>query len=130
MEEKKENETKAYTMDDIKNQQAFVDSHPDSEYTFVPQEYNMTYPDGSVVPFTIMAEFTSEDYTREYMVVQKTADAKEGIISIIPFTGGPEGEVVFRDFEGEEEYEAACERFHALFLDNNDDDDDNLKPLV
>jgi hypothetical protein len=49
-------------------------------------------------------------------------------IVILPYEEGSEGEVVFRDFYSDEEYQAAAEAFDRLFNDDPDEDLTELNP--
>lgn len=92
-----------------------MDDQPgDVRHVYVPEIFTLTSPDGREMNFEIFGMFTNPERTRQYMVLHEVGTpADEAFIS--PYGEGEEGLLEFTDFESEEEYEAAEERFRELF---------------
>jgi len=75
--------------------------------------------DGTKQEFDMMGIFMEDVF--QYMALA-SVDPDDMDIVILPYEEGPEGEVVFRDFYSDEEYQAAAEAFDRLFNDDPDED--------
>jgi hypothetical protein len=80
-------------------------------------------PDGTSKEYELMGIFAADVF--RYMALSPT-DPEDSDIVLMPFEEGPDGEVVFRDFYSDEEYDTAAEEFDRLF---NDDPDENIEFL-
>ena len=90
------------------------DQPGDVRHVYVPEFYTLTAPDGRELKFEIFGMFTDPERTRQYMVLHEAGTpADEAFLS--PCGEGEGGLLEFRDFESEEEYEAAAARFEELF---------------
>jgi uncharacterized protein YrzB (UPF0473 family) len=85
----------------------------------------MESPDGTKREFDVMGIFTEDVF--QYMALAPV-DPDDMDIVILPYEEGSEGEVVFRDFYSDEEYQAAAEAFDRLFNDDPDEDLTELNP--
>jgi uncharacterized protein YrzB (UPF0473 family) len=79
----------------------------------------MERPDGTKQEFDVMGIFTEDVF--QYMALAPV-DPDDMDIVILPYEEGSKGEVVFRDFYSDEEYQAAAEAFDRLFNDDPDED--------
>ena len=84
---------------------------------YVPYIYEMERPDGTLFRFNLLGQFTNKEFTKEYVAVRDVDDPDEENIILIPCHEGEDGMAVFENFESQEEYEEAEERFYELFND-------------
>ena len=101
--------------DPIPDENGYTDDAPgDVRQVYVPQVFRAVAPDGSEMRFEVLGLFANEDRTRQYLILHgEGAPADEAFIT--PFGEDGEGMVELLDFESDEEYEAAEERFQELF---------------
>jgi uncharacterized protein YrzB (UPF0473 family) len=86
-------------------------------------QITMETPDGLEKVYEVMGLFTADVF--QYIALAPM-DPEDMDIVILPCEEGAEGEMVFRDFYSDEEYETAQEAFDRLF---NDDPDEDLTVL-
>ncbi len=101
--------------DPLPDEDGNIEDKPgDVRHVYVPEIFAVEGPGGEEMRFEIYGMFTNPERTRQYMVIHPVgAPADEAILT--PYGGDEEGMLEFLDFESDEEYEAAEQRFHELF---------------
>ena len=83
-------------------------------------EITGTLPDGTVLHYEVAGVFALDE-SRQYMVLHPWNHENSSLAEIAPFGEGKDGEVVFRDFADEEEYQQALAAFNELLQEADED---------
>lgn len=92
--------------------EALDDDEGDDEEFHESLRITLNMDDGTEVPCEVLGLFALDE--AQYMALYRL-DKANGDVAILPYEGDAEGNVCFREFEDEDEYEAAAAEFDRLF---------------